>query len=77
MATIYTNVEKVKHADEIPFFVITTKTAQGKEFVWGETDNAQRVERIKNGEHWAFPEGKFVRVEKFENRKAANASRPR
>ena len=77
MATIYTNGEKVKHADEIPFFVITTKTAQGKEFVWGETDNAQRVERIKNGEHWAFPEGKFVRVEKFKNRKAANASRPR
>ena len=77
MATIYTNGEKVKHVDEIPFFVIITKTAQGKEFVWGETDNAQRVERIKNGEHWAFPEGKFVRVEKFENRKAANASRPR
>ena len=77
MATIYTNGVKVKHVDEIPFFVIITKTAQGKEFVWGETDNAQRVERIKNGEHWAFPEGKFVRVEKFENRKAANASRPR
>jgi len=77
MATIYTNGEKVKHADEIPFFVIITKTAQGKEFVWGETVNAQRVERIMKGEHWAFPKGKFVRVEKFENRKAANASRPR
>ncbi len=77
MATIYTNGEKVKHSDEIPFFVIITKTAQGKEFVWGETDNAQRVERIMKGEHWAFPKGKFVRVEKFENRKAANASRPR
>ena len=67
----------MKHADEIPFFVIITKSAAGNEFVWGETDNAQKVERIKNGEHWAFPEGKFVRVEKFENRKAANASRPR
>ena len=77
MATIYTNGVKVKHVDEIPFFVIITKSATGSEFVWGETDNAQKVERIKNGEHWAFPEGKFVRVEKFENRKAANASRPR
>ena len=77
MATIYTDGVKIQHADEIKSFVIISKTAQGKEFVWGETDNAQRVERIKNGEHWAFPEGKFVRVEKFENRKAANASRPR
>lgn len=77
MATIYTNGVKIKHADEIPFFVIITKSATGNEFVWGETDNAQRVERIKNGEHWAFPEGKFVRVEEFKNRKAADAYIPR
>lgn len=75
MATIYFSGGKIKHADETKSFVIISKTAQGEEFAWGETDNAQRVERIKNGEHWAFPEGKFVRVEEFENRKASWASK--
>jgi hypothetical protein len=80
MATIYTDGVKVKHADEIKSFVIISKTAQGKEFVWGETTNTKTVERMKSGHHWAFPEGtlpegKFLRIEEFENRKAAWASK--
>ena len=74
MATIYTDGVKIKHADEIKSFVIIAKTTQGKEFVWGETTQ-HMVERIKNGEHWAFPEGEFVRFEEFENRKASYDSK--
>ncbi len=75
MATIYFSGVNIKHADEIKSFVIISKTAQGKEFVWGETTNKKRVESIKDGKHWAFPKGKFVRVEEFENAKAAWASK--
>ena len=77
MATIYFSGGKIKHADEIKSFVIISKTAQGKEFVWGETTNTKTVERLNSGQHWAFPEGKFVRVEEFENRKASWASKHR
>ena len=77
MATIYTWGGKAKHADEIKSFVIISKTAQGKEFVWGETTNTKTVEKLNSGQHWAFPEGKFVRVEEFENRKASWASKHR
>tara|TARA_B100001094_G_scaffold117711_1_gene113533 strand:- start:2153 stop:2431 length:279 start_codon:yes stop_codon:yes gene_type:complete len=77
MATIYFSGGKIKHADETKSFVIISKTAKGEEFVWGETADAKRVEQIKNGEHWAFPEGKFVRVEEFENRWASWASKHR
>ena len=75
MATIYTNGVKTKHADQIKSFVIISKTAQGKEFVWGETTNTKTVKKLNGGQHWAFPEGKFVRVEEFENRKASWASK--
>ena len=75
MATIYTDGVKIQHTDEIKSFVIISKTAQGEEFVWGETTNKKRVESIKDGKHWAFPKGKFVRVEEFQNRKAAWASK--
>ena len=77
MATIYTDGVKIQHADEIKSFVIISKTAQGKEFVWGETTNTKTVEKLNSGQHWAFPEGKFVRVEEFENRKASWASKHR
>ena len=62
MATIYTDGVKIKHADEIPSFVIITKSAEGDEFAWGECDNLKKAVRITNGFHWAFPEGKYVRV---------------
>ena len=77
MATIYFSGGKIKHADEIKSFVIISKTAEGEEFVWGETTNTKTVEKLNSGQHWAFPEGKFVRVEEFENRKASWASKHR
>ena len=75
MTTIYTDGVKIKHANEIPSFVIITKSAEGDEFAWGECDNLKKAIRITNGQHWAFPKGKYVRVEKFENRRAAYASK--
>ena len=75
MATIYFSGGNIKHADEIKSFVIISKTAEGEEFVWGETADTKTVEKLNSGQHWAFPEGKFVRVEEFQNRKASWASK--
>ncbi len=63
----------MKKESEIPFYVIISKSKGGEEFAWGGSNNLKKTERILVNP-FAFPEGKYKRVEKFANRAEAYAS---